>query len=164
MDEATLMRAIAGKVEIIPPGDFKSAALKLTPREHILFEEAKANHFVVRKGRINVSNAYRIWCSIHEEIYAHITPRGKTADVWVDLAYARRRLNPEMEPEIKRILEPYRKRGSTLGCGRHDIGGTKFPIEVAEPMVKKLYALASANSYRERVARKIIRQSTEQVK
>lgn len=150
-DENTLMQAIDGKVQIIEPGG-NQPELRLTPRERELFEEAKRNHFVVRKGRWNAQVAYRFWCWINEEIYTHILPqtRNKSATITLDLGYGRLQISQDFSPQIAQLLEPHRRPDTTFyfSDSNQIIRIVDISLEDVESLTRKLNIFAKANSHR----------------
>lgn len=137
-----LEKAIRGHTTIYR-GDH-AAPYRLTAEERRQLESAKERHFVVAGRRVNLRNAFFVWCELHQQPYIVVEKRRNYATVSMDLiALEANKLHPEATREVEQLLIEKSARNAWVSVGTYS-SSDKVPLDQADEVAAKLYAIFTA--------------------
>ena len=114
---------------------------KLTPREREEFARAKTAHYVIAR-RTNLDNAFYRWCDIHQQPFIAVCPRRRYAGVRMDLLCLEpNHLSPDAEKSLHAVVVAFTAVGGWFGIGGIYTFTSKVPIERAEELAQRMYAI-----------------------
>ncbi len=139
LDELT--QAVKGKIEICHEPFRQTHALRLRPKEHLLWETAKTVGYLraPRSSRPHLSNAYFLWCEIMNRPCLSLKEWGNKTTIYLDYISTSFRATPHALEQLTQWVAPYKYKRWMSWIKPTEIQFHSLPREAATTFLTEIF-------------------------